>query len=36
MNETSDEHAGMMAPGPPTDPFLAPRLNAEHLALLRR
>jgi hypothetical protein len=35
MNETSDEDTGM-APEPPTDPFLAPRLNAEHLTLLRR
>ena len=36
MSETGDEQTEMTAPGQQRDPFLAPRLNAEQLALLRR
>ncbi len=36
MDETSDERTGTTARGPQGDPFLAPRLDAEHLTLLRR
>jgi CRP-like cAMP-binding protein len=36
MSKTGDERTGTTVPGSRRDPFLAPRLNAEQLVLLRR